>query len=463
MAAERLFRAAFAGESWDAWKAFLAALFGLPLNDEQGAIWRACTGRQDAPAAPFAEAWLICGRRSGKSRILALIAVYLACFREWHEQLAPGEHATIPVLAADRRQARTIMRYVRALLHDVPALKVRIEHETAAEIRLAGRVAIEVGTASFRTLRGYTLAAALCDEIAFWRSEESANPDREILDALRPAMATVDGAMLLCASSPYARRGVLWQAYRRYWGRDDARVLVWKADTRTMNPTVPARVVDEAAARDPAAAAAEYAAEFRTELETFAARAAIEACTVAGRFELPPQRGLRYYAFVDPSGGSADAMTMAIAHMEGERAVLDALREVRPPFSPERAVADFAALMHRYRIDRAAGDRYAGEWPREQFAKQGIRYEPAERTKSELYRDLLPLLNSGRLELLDVPLLASQLAGLERRVGRGGRDSIDHPPGGHDDLVNAAAGALLAGKAAAGRGFDPAEMRKMMR
>jgi len=72
-------------------------------------------------------------------------------------------------------------------------------------------------------------------------------------------------------------------------------------------------------------------------------------------------------------------------------------------------------------------------------------------------------LNSGRLELLDVPLLASQLAGLERRVGRGGRDSIDHPPGGHDDLVNAAAGALLAGKAAAGRGFDPAEMRKMMR
>jgi hypothetical protein len=29
---------------------------------------------------------------------------------------------------------------------------------------------------------------------------------------------------------------------------------------------------------------------------------------------------------------------------------------------------------------------------------------------------------------------------LERRTARGGRDSIDHPPGAHDDLANAVAG-----------------------
>ena len=464
MEAERLFRPAFAGPSWGAWKVFLATLFGLPPTPEQRATYAACTGRgYMAGEKPFAEAWLICGRRSGKSRILALIAVYLACFRPRNEQLAPGEHGTIPVLAADRRQARTIMRYVRALLHGVPALEALIENETAEEIALAGRVTIEVGTASFRAMRGYTLLAALCDEIAFWRADESANPDTEILDALRPAMATIEGSILLCASSPYARRGALWQAYRRYWGRDDARVLVWKADTRTMNPTVPERVIAEAAERDPAAAAAEYGAEFRTEVETFAAREAIEACTVAGRYELPPAPGARYHAFIDPSGGSADSMTVAIAHAAGDIAVLDAVREVRPPFSPERVVADFCTLMKRYRIDRAAGDRYAGEWPREQFFKQGIRYEPAERAKSELYRDLLPLLNSRRLELLDLPLLAAQLAALERRTGRGGRDSIDHPPGGHDDLINAAAGALLAGKAAPAAAFDLGVMRAMAR
>ena len=61
-----------------------------------------------------------------------------------------------------------------------------------------------------------------------------------------------------------------------------------------------------------------------------------------------------------------------------------------------------------------------------------------------LYRDLLPLVNAGRLELLDLPRLQTQLLGLERRTARGGRDSIDHAPGAHDDVANAVAGACVA-------------------
>jgi hypothetical protein len=106
-----------------------------------------------------------------------------------------------------------------------------ISRETAEAIDLNNSVTIEILAASFRTVRGYTLIAALCDEIAFWRSDESANPDSEIISAIRPAMATIPGAMLLCASSPYARRGVLWSAYRKHFGKDGP-VLVWKADTR---------------------------------------------------------------------------------------------------------------------------------------------------------------------------------------------------------------------------------------
>jgi hypothetical protein len=74
----------------------------------------------------------------------------------------------------------------------------------------------------------------------------------------------------------------------------------------------------------------------------------------------------------------------------------------------------------------------------------GIAYEPSERTKSQIYLEFLPLLNSGRVELLDNPRLISQLYALERRTSRGsGKDTIDHPPGGHDDVINAAAGALV--------------------
>ena len=88
------------------------------------------------------------------------------------------------------------------------------------------------------------------------------------------------------------------------------------------------------------------------------------------------------------------------------------------------------------------GDRYAGEWPRREFEAQGILYALALLTRSELYAALEPLLNSGQVELLDVPLLAQQLIGLIRSSGSGRAVKIDHPPNEHDDWANAVAGAI---------------------
>jgi hypothetical protein len=138
-------------------------------------------------------------------------------------------------------------------------------------------------------------------------------------------------------------------------------------------------------------------------------------------------------------------MTAAVAHRDGaDHFVLDAIREIRAPFSPDLVVSEFATLLRSYRVHSLLGDRYAAEWPRERFAKHGISYQPSAKSKSELYAELLPLVNSGRVELLDQPRLITQLASLERRTARGGRDSIDHTPRGHDDVANAAAGALVA-------------------
>ena len=428
--------------TWAAWFVFLRALFDLRMDDKDLAIFRHCTGRDLPPTGGSNEAWLICGRRAGKSITLALIAVYLTCFKDGSGHLSPGERGSVMILATDRRQARVIYRYVRALLVNVPALASLVEREDTDAIVLTNGLAIEVMTAANRSVRGYTVIAALLDEAAFWRSDESANPDSEILAAIRPAMATIPNSMLLVASSPYAKRGILYDAYRKHWAKDGP-VLVWKADTRTMNPTVPQSVIDDAIERDPASAAAEYGAEFRNDIETFIAREIIDAATVPGRHELPMIARTNYVAFVDPSGGSADSMTLAIAHREDDRGVLDALREVKPPFSPEAVVAEFAALLKGYGVYTVVGDRYGGEWPAERFREHGISYEPAEKPKSDIYRELLPILNSGKAELLDLPRLTTQLCGLERRTARGGRDSIDHAPGAHDDLANAAAGALV--------------------
>jgi hypothetical protein len=439
-----LFQPHFRGASWRAWRAFLAALFGLPMSADEIALYRRHTERRTPPTTPFTEAALVIGRRGGKSRVLALVATYLACFRDYAQYLAAGEVATVAVIAADRRQARVIFRFITGLLDGVPMLRALVAERTAETIVLSNRVTIEVHTASFRVTRGYTFGAVLCDETAFWRSEDTARPDTEIFRALRPGLGTIPGAMLLNASSPYRRTGVLYQAYAQHFGHDDSRTLVWQAPTLSMNPTLDPSVVARAFEDDPLSASAEYGAEFRNDIADFISRSVVEACIEPGVFEHPASRARRYVAFIDASGGSgSDSMTLAIAHSEEGIPTLDAVRERKPPFSPDAVVAEFSALLKSYRVTRAEADRWGGDWVGEAFRKNGITVEPSAKPKSDIYVELLPMLNATRCSLLDNPRLVGQLCGLERRTSRGGRDSINHSPGSHDDIANACAGALL--------------------
>lgn len=438
-----LFGAHFVGPTWDTWRVFLAALFALPMTDEQIATYRRLTDRMKLPEKVSREAALICGRRGGKSRVLALIAVYLACFIDHGPYLAVGEVATVAVISADRKQARTVMRYIMGLLEQTHMLAPLVQGETSESVTLSNRVMIEVHTASYRVTRGYTLVAVLADEIAFWPPEDSATPDTEIIRAVRPGLSSIPHSMLLMASSPYAKRGVLWESYKRHYGKNDAPVLIWKASTEDMNPRIDPAIIAEARETDPESAAAEYDGNFRDDVAVFVSREVIDVCVQDGVAEIEPVRfGVQYSAFIDPSGGSSDSMTLAIAHDENGRPTLDLIREVRAPFSPEAVVSEFAATMKAYRVHRATGDRYAGEWPAERFSVHGISYEIADMSKSQIYQAFLPQLNSRKCRLLDHPRLIMQLGSLERRTARGGRDNIDHPPGAHDDVANAVAGVL---------------------
>jgi hypothetical protein len=438
-----LFGQVFRGLSWVAWTAFLACLFGLPMDAEQGLIARRATGRQILPTAQAREAALIIGRRGGKSRMAALIAVFLSCFQDYAAVLAPGERGTFMLIASDRRQARVLKHYVSGLLKAVPMLEQMIVKETAESIELNHRILIEIHTASFRSVRGYTIVGGIVDEIAFMPTDGAANPDSELIAALRPAGATVPRFLLLMISSPYARRGELWRAYKEHFGKDGDPILVWKADTQTMNPLVPESVIAAAYEADPASATAEYGANFRADVESFITLEIIHACTVPQRLEVPPLPERLYSAFTDTSGGVKDAFTLAIAHTDHGIAVLDLVREIRPPFSPEAVVAEFAAVLKQYNITSVMGDSYAGLWPREQFLRHELDYRTSDLNRSSLYLELLPLLTSRRVQLLDDQRLLNQLANLERRTGRSSKDTVDHGPTGSDDVINSAAGALV--------------------
>ena len=437
-----LLGAALGGDSWLAWRALLTAAMGEVLTDDARVIFAKLTGRGREPGERVDELWCVIGRRGGKSK--AALLMYLATMADYRAQLVSGERGVVLCLARTQEQSQVVLEYVAGIIEAAPILAKMVIRRAADSLTLFNRgatIVIAVRAASFRSVRGLTCVAAVADEIAFWQGEDgSANPDMEILRAVRPTLLTTHGP-LIAISSPYARKGEPWTTFKREGP---------KAIRSSWSPTpVPARYlrradIDREMDRD-LAGLAEYYAEFRTDISSYVSQEVIDGCIARGVFELPPAADVSYLGFVDPSGGASDAMTLAIAHRVGDMVILDATREIQPPFNPDAATMEFSTVLKAYGVAKVIGDRYAGEWVREPFRRHGVDYQLSEAPKSDIYRDALPLFNASRAQLLDLKRLINQLCSLERRTARGGRDLIDHPqhPGAHDDLANAVCGAFV--------------------
>lgn len=437
------------GDSWQAWRVVLIAAMGEALTPDEREAFKELTGREEEPGEQLEELWGVIGRRGGKSRAIACLITYLGCFVDYRHVLAPGQFGLIPVIAASREQATEIFNFAVGMIDSVECLRDLLDGQpTANTIVLKTRVQITIRTASFRHARGFTAVAVVLDEAAFFHSDASANPDREIVTAVRYALATTRG-MLAVISSPYARRGEVWNAFRRHYGAEgDKLVLVVKASSKRMNPTLSDAFIARKYEEDPIAAAAELGGEFRSDVEGFLSEDVVTPCVMSGVFEIPPSTGARYVGFVDAASGSGgDSMTMGIAFHDKDKTVLACLVERKPRFNPEAVTEEFAGILKRYGVHEVTGDRWAKGFVESAFRRHSIKYIESEMSKSDLYMELAPMVTSGQVALLDNKKMVVQLATLERRPSRTGKDLIDHAPGGHDDVINAAAGAIVtAGK-----------------
>ena len=456
LADDKLLGRAIPDDSWLNWRTFLIASMGEPLitNEERDAF-ALMTYRVPNNIRPE-EIVVIAGRRAGKTRAVAVLASYVSCLCDHNDVLAVAERGTFPILSASTAQAAKAFQHVAGILNNSPVLSQAVQSQTADTIKLSTGVDIEVRPANFRTIRGVTAVGAAADEVAFWHNNESStNPDHEILNALRPALATTRGPLIII-SSPYAKRGELYRYYREHFGNEnDPSILVARAASRFFNSTLPQSVVDRALKADADVARAEYLAEFREDIESYLPRAVIDACVSKGVHERLPD-GRSYSAFADMSGGRSDSSVLAVGYRDGRRPVLACIREINSPHNPQAAAAEFSEILRNYRVRSVTADKYAGEWVVDAFRQHGITCEQAAAPRTDLYLNLLPLITSGECVLLDNQTLVSQLANLERRNGSG-RPVIDHAPGQHDDVANAAAGCLTALRQV--RGYGLAELR----
>lgn len=442
---QALFKGWLAKFDISAWRVFHAAVFGLPMSGGETAIYRACTGRQALPCRRALEVYAPVGRRGGKSANAAILAVYMTAIETgWQEHLAPGQQAVFPIISVDRQACREVLNYCKGILYSSPLLKRMIALETQEAIELTNGAIIQIRTASFRSVRGPAYIGAVLDELAFFRDNDTAaNPASEIIAAISPAI--IEGGIIFGISSVFNRQGILYENFQEHYGRDGDETLVWKAGTLTMNPRFSVKKIERDRAKDLQVALAEYDSEWRDDISSLYASGDVEAAIISGRESLPYRSNGSYFAFVDPSGGRRDSAALAIAHMEPSgRIVVDLAKETRAPHQPSEVVAEYAGIVKGYRLRSVTGDRYGGQWPVEAYNLEGMNYELAEKTASELYLAMMPLLADHKVELPDNDRLRNQLLSLMRRTNPGGRDSVvaGQSDGSHADLANAVAGVI---------------------
>ena len=264
---------------------------------------------------------------------------------------------------------------------------------------------------------------------------------------MRPSLVRT-GGMLIGISSPYRRAGLLHQKFKDFYDTDDEDILVVKGGTTQFNPTIAPAVIAKEMAADPESARSEWGAEFRSDVASLFDDIIIDdAVDHARPLELPPRGGRRYHAFTDASAGRHDSFTFSVGHCEGKPPdaltwTCDVVRGRAPPFDPRTTAAEYAALARDYGCPKVVGDAFSGEWVASAFRDCGIKYETSPLPKSQLYLEALPAFNRGAVSLPDHATLLRELRGLERRVHRSGKDSVDHPARGSDDYANAVCGAL---------------------
>src|SRR5262245_15744398 len=185
--------------SWQAWKVLLLAAMGERLTDTDRILFQQLTHRDHEPNQRVEEFVGVIGRRGGKSRAISVLATYISGLFH-HPSLVRGERGVLLIIAPDQRQAEIVLDYCEANFKHSPVLRQLIEARTAPSLKLTNRINIEVRASEFRHLRGPTYISVIADECAFWLSENSANPDAEIINSVRPGLATTRGPLFLISS-----------------------------------------------------------------------------------------------------------------------------------------------------------------------------------------------------------------------------------------------------------------------
>jgi phage terminase large subunit-like protein len=423
-----------------------------------------------------------CGRRSGKTRTAAAVALHnLLLTPELDAMVAPGEKRYAISVANSQAQARIFVDHARALVKASPTLGELLVSETMDELVFEGDRVLRAFPCSARTGRGYAASFLLLDELAHYFSDDLEGPAvaQRVYAAMTPSLATFgEHGRLVVASTPLGDDGLFATLYKQVEDGELAGGVAFHGTTREMNPAVTeAYLASQEVALGADDFAREYEAVFARGGASYIDRDRLLE-VVADRDELPVHAGHAWQAALDPSF-SRDATALVVVGrdpFDRERLVLGYAGRWLPPKPKGRrrvlrsreeqaAIADeildaVVAVLRRFELRTVMSDQHQPGVVTHELAKRGIHVNVRPWTASsrnEALQALRARIHSGRIELYDprgVPLMA-ELLRLRTRT-RAGSSSVEVPRVGdsHGDVALALAAAVFAHDRAGVAGAD---------
>jgi hypothetical protein len=436
----------------------------------------------DIKAAKINKINLICGRRSGKTLLSAVIAIYCAISNNWKPYLKKTPFATVLIMSHSREFSDEVLEVIRSLIQASDILSRVVNKDkknTNSTMNLKtpwilqdgtiqySRVQIKVSAASSKTTRGVAACAVLCDEIAFWNlSEDMKETDSKIMKAIRPAMKQFgELAMLIKLSSPGIKQGILHQEYRqKQEGVLPSTYAVFKAPSWVMTPSdiLPEKELVEEQRLDPDGFDNEYRGNFSDSMSNFILPERIDMSIVKGvLFQPPEETGVKYFPAID-AAYKGDTFTFSLcAYVNGRMKQFISMGWKGTKASPVSAfeVAEYIKnVCKQYRCDEVAADQFSFQPLKEIFEKYGMtlvecNFTPA--FKKKIYFNLKKLIHSQQADLLDNETQTRELKELVVEQSATGNIRIGHPNGGSDDYADSLAISAFLATEAIGQGqFD---------
>lgn len=418
-------------------RTILKVTYGLSLDESEREFYRRATGREEYRPREHDELSVLAGRQSGKTSCIAAPIAVFEAFRE--HGVPPGQRAYVLVIAPVIQQAKIAFNFIRKYIEASTTLSEWVLKITQDEIELKNGVVIACRPCSYITVRGYPIIAVICDEMAFWRHEvTAANPEQEVIDALRPGMATLHHTKLVKISTPYRKEGILWNEFQQ---RNELDHVVWQVSTEEMNPAVPRKFLEKARRRSEETFRREHLAEFTDNAIGWIAPEILDPCIFRGKNELPRVSLGRYAAAADPAFRSSD-FGFAVLHRsdDGDITVVYVYKWTGTrnlPLDFEIICAQIQEVLLRYGINELVGDQFCFPILRQQFEKLGIYYREftfGSHTRASLYGNLRQLISQRKITLLDEPELLRQLRNLEEVKVPNGVD-VRPPRAQKDDMA----------------------------